>query len=133
MWGFPLEVVNLANTETLQYLLDNVEGKIVPSVTSVFWADNTKIYYNKEIHYNFDEDMTLLSNILLPEEAAIAEWIEYYEMNDDSVKLLKFLLSQKSNNFTGKIVLYPEHKKLIPGDEICDGCIESLMELNIYL
>ena len=101
-------------------------------MTSAFWADNTNLYLNKELIPNFEDDLILLSKIISPEEIAIAEWKEYYDMDGDSIKLLKFLLDQKSEYINGKIVLNADYRKLIPGNEICNECIESLMELNIY-
>lgn len=129
---FPLKVVDKAYNETLQYLLTEVNGTVVPCVTSMFWADNDMIHYQKENAANLQEDLFLFKKILVPEEKAINEWKEYYDMDLKTIGLLKYLYHEKAKCFTGKIVLNDKQKRLIPGDVINSECIESLKELNIY-
>ena len=129
---FPLNIIDKAYKDTLQYLLMEVNGVAIPCITSIFWADGTGIHYHKENVFNLQEDLTLFNKILLPEEIAINEWEKYYEMDSKAISLLKYLYNEKMKCFTGKIVLNDKQKKLIPGGVINSECIESLYELNIY-
>ena len=131
MNGFPLNVIQKANEETLQYLLLNKNGIIVPCVTSVFWADENNIHFEKRFIENIKRDFSLLEDILLPEEEAIDKWINYYEMNSDAIQLFNEIYQFKTRDFAAKLILSEKQKKLIPGASINSECIESLMELNI--
>ncbi len=130
---FPSFVKKTVQDETFQYLLVEDSGMVFPLVTSVFWADNNGIYYNEDNFQNLDDDLMLLKTIFLPNEDAIAEWRDYYNMDDDAIKLLRFLLSQKESDFFRRVVLDTDKISLIPGDGILDECFESFKELNIVI
>lgn len=129
---FPLEIIDKAYEETLQYLLVEREGIAVPCVTSMFWADASTIHYQEENVDNLKNDLILFSKILLPEDAAISEWKAYYDMDSSAISLLRHLYHKKIKCFAAKIELNREQKSLIPGDVINRECIEALKELNIY-
>ena len=130
---FPLSIIDVAQKETLQYMLIDNDGMIMPSVTSIFWADNTTIYYCESNQQSLKQDLTLISRILLPDEEAIKEWKNYYEMNNDSIELLKYLLAEKENAFSQIIILDDRQIKQIPGNVLTNECLESLQELNILI
>lgn len=130
---FPLNVVDIARAETLQYMLIDDAGIVMPSVTSMFWADDTSFHYSENNEQSLKLDLNLISSILLSEEDAINAWQEYYDMNDDAIVLVKYLLSKKESSLLGQIVLDDEMINLIPGDQLSSECIESLSELNIII
>ena len=131
--NFPQNIIDVARKETLQYLLIEDAGKVFPSVTSLFWADNAAFYYSENNKHNLQQDLTLLSKILLPEEDAVREWAQYYEMNDNSIVLLRYLLAEKEKSFSHITVLDDKHIKLIPGTQLLNECVESLRELNVTI
>ena len=131
--SFPLKIVEKAYEDTLQYLLVENGRENVPCVTSMFWADDAGFYCQKENADAVKKDLILFSKILLPEEAAIDAWKEYYDMDSNTVSLLKTLYRKKEKDFASKIVLSEVQKGFIPGNVIRSECIESLKELNIFL
>lgn len=130
--GFPLRIIDKAYEETLQYLLVEKDGMLVPCATSMFWADTKTIYYPQKAFMNVMDDFSLFRRMILPEENAIHEWREYYDMDSNAVNLLRYLYKEKMKKFTEKIELSNQQKKMLPGNEINVECIESLNELNIY-
>lgn len=133
MNGFPFDVVQKANEETLQYLLINENSTIKPCVTSVFWADDKNIHFERRFIENIKKDFVLLDDILLPERNAIDKWINYYEMDYNAIQLFNDIYLLKKANFASKVILSEKQKKLIPGDFINSECIESLKELNVFV
>ena len=79
------------------------------------------------------EDLTLLRKILLDENEAIHEWEKYYEMNSNTVDLIKQLVTERKKSFFNPIFLNKWQKKMISSDKICSECRESLGELHIYI
>lgn len=130
---FPANIFHKAYEETLQYLLLERNGNIAPYVTSMFWADDFHIYFDKSCIDNLKEDFILLKNIIQPKEIAIAEWKAYYDMSSNAIELLTNLYEIKVLDFDSEIVLDEKQKQLIPGDFINYECVESLKELNILL
>lgn len=128
---FPKNVVETAQKEALQYLLLEENGVVAPCITSMFWADTKAIHYSKNNIRDLKNDFILFKEITLPEEEAIVEWKAYYDMDSDAIRLLKMIYQEKAKNFTTMLWLDNEQKRLIPGGEINDECIESLKELNI--
>lgn len=133
MMGFPANVVQAAQDEALQYLLLEIGKGIAPCVTSVFWADEAGLYYDKKITDTIKTDLILFETILLPKEKAIAKWKHYHDMDPKAIKLLRILFQEKVKDFASKIILNEEQKELIPGRFINSECEESLRELNIYI
>lgn len=131
--GFPFNVVQKANEETLQYLLINKNGIIKPCVTSAFWADDDNIHFENIFVDNIERDFLLIEDILLPEKKAIERWRNYYEMDADAIQLFNDIYQFKMMDFGSTLILNEKQKKLIPGGYINSECIESLMELNIFI
>ena len=131
--NFPRKVIDKANKETLQYLLVEINGKDVPFITSIFWADNNTFHFQRENMSNTLDDLILFEKILLPKNKAIKEWGKYYDMDSNAINLLRYLYSKKVKHFSDEIVLTDKQKRLIPGSSINNECIESFNELNIRL
>ena len=129
---FPLNVVQKANEETLQYLLVNNNGIVEPCVTSIFWADDTAINFDRTID-STERDLLLIEDILLSEEEAIDRWTDYYEMDDNAIQLFNEIYLVKKRNFTTKVFLSKEQISLIPGSLINSECVESLKEINVFI
>lgn len=126
-------VAHKAYEETLQYLLIEREGIVTPCVTSVFWADSADFYYEEEYFDEIETDFALLDKILLPKEFAMRKWKEYYDMDDNALKLLEYLYQIKAQSFYTEVFLNQEQVKLIPGPFINKECLEALSELNIFV
>ncbi len=130
---FPQKIIDVAEQETLQYLLIRKNGSVFPFATSVFWADNNGFHFVEENLKYLQQDITLFRKIFLTTDDAVKEWQLYYDMDNNAVKLLKYLFSEKVKSLNQKIVLDETKIKLIPGNEILSECIDSLRELNIIL
>ncbi len=130
---FPATVACVAREEALQYLLVNTAGKAVPAVTSMFWSDKSMHYYSEDNFPSLQQDIVLFSRHLLPVDRAIREWQTYYDMDKDAVELVWYLLKQKKQNGSPKVVLDREKAMLIPGCQLLPECEESFRELNIYI
>ena len=129
---FPSKIIEIAETETLQYLLIDYDGKTFPNITSVFWCDDDFFGYHSESLDQFSTDLKLFKTILMPEDEALEALSGYYEMDDNSIRLLKYLFVEKANNFNKPIILNDCQKSMIPGGQLNDECKTSLRELKIY-
>ena len=133
MDGFPNYVTEIANKETLEYLLDYHGNEIVPAITSVFWCDEKMLYWGKQDKQQILEDCSLLETLFLPFDNALEQIKIYYDMTPSAVQLLLELVEQKDNDLSKQIVLSKHQQKNIPGGALNDVCIEALREINIAL
>ena len=131
--NFPQFVIKTAKTDTLQYLLlTDKNGNVSPAITSIFWADNARVHYGFNNFSALQVDFHLFAPHLLSEDKALEWWKKFYDMDDEAIKLVRFLLAKKKEDFLGPIFLNQEQQRMIPGDYLLDECAESLGELNIF-
>lgn len=133
MKQFPKGLIDIALSDTLQYLLDYHEGESMPAVTSIFWCDEKGLYWASESWDCFRKDFSLFRTCGLPEGKAIELWKEYYSMDSASLRLLRELWTRKTENSEERIILSNRQKGLIPGEFLLEECIESFLELGIYV
>ena len=101
----PEEVNQLAVNETLQYLLDEIDGETVPVITTAFWGVDAGVYANDKFE-DFIENGGFLIEIQTKDiVTAIIEWKEYYEMSKSQFNLLRSIFERKISNPEGEIIL----------------------------
>ena len=76
--GFPKEIVEIAQSDTLQFMLDYHEGASVPFVTSVFWCDHNGIHLTEDTITPLTLEFSLFRACVLHESDALNLYKEYY-------------------------------------------------------
>lgn len=131
--GASKEIIELANIETLQYLLDEVEGETRPFITTAFWGKD-ELYSNDSFENMLVNGGNLLRYQVLDTEKAIGAWKETYDMNVEQIQLLKFIYKRKVSGFNESLTLSRQEIDLLnTSDE--DGLEESKLsfeEMGIY-
>ncbi len=122
--GAPKEIINLAENEALQYLLENVEGKAVPIITTVFWGIGEKLFGIDSLEDMYHNGVFLLERQLLDFDSAIESWVEYYDMSLQQCDLLKTIFNKKMSQKVGDIILNKNDIQKIGTSDI-NGLVES--------
>jgi hypothetical protein len=112
----PEEVNQLAVNETLQYLLDEIDGNTLPVITTAFWGGNDGTYSNDNFEEFIKNGGFLIENQAKDIETAIIEWKEYYEMSDSQMNLLRSIFERKISNPNGEIILSEREIRMIESD-----------------
>jgi hypothetical protein len=124
--GVKKEIVELANTETLQYLLEKVDGdgQITPVISTAIWGSGNKLFSGD----TFDEMLRcggfLLKKQVLDLNSAIEAWNKYYDMSKQQLELLKSIYDRKIASYARKIFLDRDEMKMI-GTDAPDSLYES--------
>jgi hypothetical protein len=113
----PEEVDQLAVTETLQYLLDEIGGDTVPVITTAFWGGDDGMYSNDNFEDFIENGGFLIKSQAKEIETAIIEWKEYYEMSKSQIKLLSSIFERKISNPNGEIILTESEIRMIESDD----------------
>lgn len=106
------EILNLAKSEALQYLLDEIDGNTIPFITTAFWGE-FDLYSNDTTEELFCNGGGLLEYQVVEYEKAVSGWAERYDMNTNQVKLLKIVYDRKINSNNQLISLSKEEIDLI--------------------
>ena len=125
----PEEVKMLASTETLQYLLEDIDGKSVPVITTAFWGNREETQSQDELDAMIENGGFLLERQTTDIETAIKEWQEYHEMSDLRINLLKSIFQRKIENPSKIIILTQNEIQMIESDDE-EGLNESRLSFE---
>ena len=131
--GAPKEIIELANSEALQYLLDEIEGETRPYITTAFWGKE-KLYSNDSFEEILINGGNLLEYHVLDIEMVIESWKERYDMDNGQICLLKSIYTRRVNDFNTFINLSQQEVNLL-GTNDEEGLEESRIsfeELRVY-
>jgi len=131
--GANSEILNLAENEALQYLLDDVDGKATPIITTAMWGDESILYTNDTNEEFLSNGGSLLYRQMMDVESAISAWKEYYDMTEQQIVLLKSIYKRKIEAPMELIKLFRQDIELIGiiNQDGLDECHKSFEELNI--
>lgn len=131
----PTELLQLAERETLQYLLENSNGEVLPLITACFWGD----YINLESNDSWETVFSNGGSIVIPQlsafEIGLEHWRNYYEMSDSELNLVKKLFRMKMSNPNIHIFLDNDDVELLSqyGLEGFEEAGELLKAMDIYI
>src|SRR6478609_884435 len=113
----PWEVQQLAESEALQYLLDEIDGNIAPVITTAFWCIQEEVYSQDPFHVMIEHGGFLLNKETMEIESAIDELQEYHDLSEKQVYLLKSLFTRKISKPLETIVLTEEEVLMIEAED----------------
>lgn len=122
--GAPHNVLRLAETETLQYLLDNVDGNIISLITTAFWGRENDIFSFDSLDEILQNGGNLLNRQSLEIYNAVDVWKKYYDMSQEQIKLLKSVFERKIIEPLDEMVLSKGEVAMISSKDQ-DGLDES--------
>lgn len=132
--GAKEEIKTLAESETFQYLLDEIDGEIKPVVTTVLWGETELLSLDKESEIKEKTEEIFDIQTKTPKEC-FAYWKEYYEMNEEQMELVKQIFEEKKKNPSKRIILTEEQKRMVgtKDEEGLEQSRISFSEINIVL
>ncbi|MBO5779373.1 MAG: hypothetical protein J6R82_07385 [Clostridia bacterium] len=127
----PEELIQLAQTETLLYLLLNVDGEVKPVITAAFWGTWEQLYTHQSVTDLCEDGGYIIGNALQTYEDAANEWRDYYELDDAQIALIDSLFQRKLHAGNQPVYLTEKDLEVLYGD--VNECLVSLGELGIRL
>lgn len=128
--GAPEAIVELAKTEALQYVLENIDGEIKPYITAAFWGTWDGLYSTLGYDEFMKNSAYILAIQLMEIDEALRACDDYYGLTDEQMDLILSLSKQRSQmDFSIPIVL--KKTGALYGD--MDEIRASMGELNIKL
>lgn len=128
--GASKEIIEIAQNEALQYVLDEVDGVVKPVVTAAFWGTWDRLNSVQSFEDIIQNGGHIIHSQLLPYNDAMNEWRDYYDLDSKQISLIQKLFDAKINSSDDKIILHDDEIKNLYGD--LEECLTSLGELNIF-
>lgn len=127
------KIIKLAQSETLQYLLDDVNGVVVPSITTAFWSDQDTLLSLDSLEKMFENGASILKRHMFCFELGVESWKENYDMTQEQISLLKFIYFKKIENPLNFIMLSKSDidKIGVSEYELLEISKKSFEEINI--
>lgn len=122
--GAPIEVVKIAECETLQYLLENSQGSVKPSITALLWGTDHRCFSVDTEDSLFEQGAHLLEYQVMDFAEALEAWKEYYDMSSEQCELLTSLYQVKIDRPMDTMVLSKKEIQAIGTDDE-EGLAES--------
>lgn len=112
----PKEIKDLAETETLLYLLEYADGKTFPSITAAFWETTHTLFSVDTFADMITHGGFLLEKQAMASKAAIKAWAVDYQMSAQQCELLATIYTRKAFQPTGIFLLSKSEIALIGTD-----------------
>jgi len=108
----PSAAQTIAQQETLQYLFDDINDQIQPTITAAFWSDGDAITAREPWAKVVEHGAHMIAHQTLPLEDAIAEWTQEYGLVKDQITLLRTLFTRWIAS-ASPIVITAEERKIL--------------------
>lgn len=128
--GAPEAIIELAKTEALQYVLENIDGETKPYITAAFWGTWDGLYSTLEYDRLMENSAHILAIQLMEIREALRACDDYYGLTDGQMDLILSLSKQRSNTDLSMPITLKKTDALC-GD--INEIRESMGELNIRL
>ncbi|MBQ8413883.1 MAG: hypothetical protein IJX58_01380 [Clostridia bacterium] len=129
--GAPKEIIEIAENEALQYVLDeDINGLAKPVVTAAFWGTWDQLNSVQSFDSIIENGGYLIRSQLLPYNDAMVKWRDYYNLDSKQISLIQKLFNAKIGSNEKLFILHEDEIELLYGDT--DECLASLGELNIF-
>lgn len=131
----PVEIRRLAKSETLEYLLDDIDNQTRPVITTAFWGIGENLYSSDSFETMMENGGFLLSTQTMDLHSAVKELSEDYEMTSKQIEVLWDVFKVKSSKRSNQITLSKE--EVFGTDDLDpEGLLESkisFQEIGIKL
>ncbi|AFS69454.1 hypothetical protein [Exiguobacterium antarcticum] len=125
----PQRVQKIAEQDTFQYLLDEVDGAALPIVTTVLWGNDNQVFSSHPYDDMIEQGAHLLEIQASEYENGVDYWEEYYELREQQLTLLKKLYHLKLANPARTITLSVEDIQALDAIDI-EGMKESKISFS---
>lgn len=128
--GAPKAIVELAEAESLLYVLENMDGGTKPCITAAFWGTWEELYSTLTYDEIMKNSAHILAVQLMETQDALRACDDYYGLTDGQMDLILSLSEQRSQTDLSLPVILQKTDALY-GD--MDEISQSMEELNIKL
>ena len=128
--GASEEIIQIAKSEALQYVLEDIEGITKPVISSAFCGTWEQLKSIQSLDEIIESGGYIIDSQLLPYHVAMDEWRDYYNLDTHQITLISKLFNKKINSHKERLILEDDEIQLLYGD--FEECLVSLAELKFF-
>ena len=128
--GASEEIIQIAKSEALQYVLEDIEGIAKPIISSAFWGTWEQLKSIQSLDEIIESGGYIIHSQLLPYHVSMDEWRDYYNLDTQQITLISKLFNKKINSHKERLILEDDEIQLLYGD--FEECLVSLAELKFF-
>jgi len=113
--GMPDDLMLLAKKHTLQFMLQEYQGKEVPVVTAALWSKEGELVAVEPWEDVLENGGHIIRLQLKDDETALGEWQDNYALSGEQVGLLRSLFQRKLDSGDARLRLADAEKRLLAG------------------
>jgi len=131
--GMPSYLLEIAHKETLQYMLDDYDGTIIPMITSIFWSEENRLFAAESWSQVFTHGAHLIRSELMSSDTALVEYQDAYELSPQKISVIQSLFNRRITTQTTLLQLSKSEYELLTNDggEGIDDCRDLLQAIGI--
>jgi hypothetical protein len=135
--GMPVDLRAIADKLALQYMLQDVDGKVVPLVTAVFWSTGERLSAAVPWEEFMENGGHILRTHLMDRAASLAEWAMGYGMTAEEVALAERVFDRKQAAKSSWIDLTEDEARWLEEHaekpEGMKQCRKSFSEIGVFV
>jgi hypothetical protein len=135
--GMPATHRVIAEQFTLQYLLQEHEGSVIPLVTAVFWNQGEDLTAAVPWPEMIRNGGHILENQLMDTEAALAAWEEDYQMTAEQLDFVRRIFRRRTETKIAWMELSEEEAQWLQDQaespDAMKQCRQSFAEISIFV
>lgn len=123
------KVKQMAINDTFHYLLDDVDGVVIPVVTTILWGDDSRVFSSHPYEEMMERGGSLLEIQASVYKIGLEYWEEYYELTESQLALLEKLYHLKIKKSSQAITLSHEDIQVLDTSNM-EGIEESKISFS---
>jgi hypothetical protein len=135
--GMPDDLLVIAEKIVLQYMLQDVENKVIPLVSSVFWTTGDDLLSAVPWQEFVDNGGHILSTHFKERNAALNEWAEGYEMTTKEIEFAERVFDRKLAAGSTWVDLTEDEARWLDAQATKPGgmkqCRKSFSEIGVFV
>lgn len=131
----PSKLAELARKEACQYVLEEIDGNLMPAITAIFWGTKSQITALEPWEVVLKNGAHIISVESLDNQAAIIMLQKEYNLSSEQIMLANSLYNRHITNPTQSISFNVEERKILlgKGNAGLDECRDLLSTINIIV
>lgn len=135
--GMPTGLRRICDSETLQYLLDDLGDAVQPVITTAFWEHDNDLQGNDSWDDVIKYGAHAIRVECLPINEAVIEWKKEYNFLDALLAVVKDVYTRKSLSKNESIRLTDAERDTLVGSAVSSDavgeCASSFLEINVVV
>jgi hypothetical protein len=129
----PQQIKDIANKQTLQYLLIDKNNSQVPAISAFLWITDGKAFSQQSYSDLMKSGVETIAYLLFDKDKLMDYWKEYYEISENQISFVFEIYEAYTKLLSHNLNINRETIEKRYGHKVNNECIESFNEIGILV